>query len=99
MVLAACFCGLAAWRAGQGAFARAPLWAGLGGGLLAGLGVAPLAAGLMVFKNGLHAHGFPDFPAGEIAAVLGKTPLWGVSGLFVGVGMALWSRFRQFEGE
>jgi hypothetical protein len=53
-------------------------------GALAGLAVAPLAAFLMIFKSGLHAHGFPDFTLEQLWAVLLTSPYWGSAGLILG---------------
>jgi hypothetical protein len=58
-------------------------------GLLAGLAVAPLASFLMVFKTGLHGHGFPDFTPEQIVAVLHRTPIFASSGFFLGLGSGL----------
>jgi hypothetical protein len=54
-------------------------------GALAGLAVAPLAVFLMVFKSGLHAHGFADFTLEQLWAVLLTSPYWGASGLLLGL--------------
>jgi hypothetical protein len=53
-------------------------------GTAAGLAVAPLAVGLMLFKSGLHAHGFLDFGPGELLAMLAGAPLWMAAGALVG---------------
>jgi hypothetical protein len=58
-------------------------------GLLAGLAVAPLALGLMIFKTGLHSHGTPDFTIEQVASVLQRAPYFGISGLLLGLGSAL----------
>jgi hypothetical protein len=59
-------------------------------GTLAGLAVAPLALLLMVFKSGVHAHGFPDFTYDQMQTVLLRTPVWTSSGLLLGLGSGIW---------
>lgn len=82
-----------AWRKAGG---RSYSWrrmlatcAALGG--LVGLGTAASAALLMLIKNGLHGHLFPDFPFGMIAGVLALAPIWTIGGGLVGLGIgAVW---------
>ncbi len=61
-------------------------------GALAGLAVAPGAVFLMVFKSGLHGHGFPDFTAAQLATVLQLTPILGLAGGAGGAGIGFWRR-------
>ena len=61
----------------------------LSAGLLAGLAVGPLASFFMIFKTGLHGHGAPDFTPQQMAAVLLRTPIFGISGLLLGLGSGL----------
>ena len=58
-------------------------------GLLAGLAVSPLALFLMVFKTGLHGHGFPDFTFDQLLSVLRRTPVFGLSGLLLSLGIGI----------
>lgn len=91
--------GLAAGYCAWGAWA---LWARRGwrGGRLVALGAAtglaaaPLAAVLMVFKSGLHAHGFPDFGPRQLLEMLATTPAWAAAGGLAG-GLAAWRLNRQ----
>jgi hypothetical protein len=53
------------------------------------------AAGLMIFKIGLHGHGSPDFEFGEILWVLSRTPYLGFAGLLFGLGLCT----RTWAGE
>ncbi len=53
-------------------------------GALAGLAVSPLAIFLMVFKSGLHAHGFPDFAPMQMRSVLNTTPWFILAGSLFG---------------
>ena len=39
-------------------------------GALGGLAIPLLATGLMVFKSGIHRHGFPDYTPGQLFSVL-----------------------------
>lgn len=45
-------------------------------GTLSGLLISPFAVLLIVFKSGLHAHGFPEFTLEQIVDILRSTPLW-----------------------
>ena len=58
-------------------------------GALAGLAVSPLALLLMALKTGLHGHSTPDFTPLQMQAVLFRTPIWVIVGLFLGLGAAL----------
>lgn len=65
-------------------------------GALCGLATAAIAALLMLLKNGLHAHLFPDFPFGVIIAVLRLSPVWALAGGLAGLGLALaWLALRR----
>lgn len=66
----------------------------LGG--LCGLGAAAATAGLMLLKNGMHGHVFPDFPFGIIVEILQRAPLWALAGGLIGLGLALaWWALQQ----
>lgn len=56
-------------------------------GALAGLLAAPATALLMVLKAGMHGHVFPDYPPGQILALLGLTPVWTLTGALAAVGL------------
>ena len=47
---------------------------------LLGFAVPVFAVFLMVFKGGLHAHGFPDFLPAQILAVLRSAPWFALGG-------------------
>jgi hypothetical protein len=60
-------------------------------GTIVGLVSALSAAGLMFFKNALHAHIFWDFPPGMVAAMLTRAPSWALAGGLAGLGIGcLW---------
>lgn len=64
----------------------------LGGPLLGtavGIGAALCTALLMLIKNGLHGHVFPDFPFGVILGILERAPAWSLAGALFGLGLAL----------
>lgn len=70
-----------------------PAWqfvivASVAGGL-AGLGTGITTAGLMFFKNAVHAHVFSDFPPGLMLAILERAPVWGLAGTLVGISIGL----------
>ncbi len=54
-------------------------------GLRLGFVVPFIAVFLMVFKGGLHAHGFPDFVPAQISAVLRSAPWWALAGAIIGI--------------
>jgi hypothetical protein len=58
-------------------------------GLVAGFGASIATAGLMFFKDALHAHLFPDFPPLMMLAILQRAPIWTLAGGLAGVGFAL----------
>ncbi len=67
-----------------------PISGALLGGIV-GLGGALSSAGLMFFKNALHAHVFWDFPPGMVVAMLTRAPSWALAGGLAGLGMGcLW---------
>ncbi len=75
------------WRGGQ-RVALVPLAAGMGAA--AGAGGVLAAVALMFFKNALHAHEFADYPLGLLLTLLARAPLWGLIGLLLGIGLALY---------
>jgi hypothetical protein len=58
-------------------------------GAATGLGSGLAVALLMLIKNGLHAHLFPDYPFGLIVDILARAPLWALAGIFAGIGLLL----------
>jgi hypothetical protein len=69
-------------------------------GAAIGLGAAVASAGLMFFKNALHAHVFPDYPPGLIGALLGRGPAWTLAGALLGLGAGLaWLALRALSGD
>lgn len=65
------------------------LFGGIALGALIGAGAALATAALMLFKNGFHAHVFPDYPGGMIVEILLKTPAWTLAGGLCGLGVVL----------
>ncbi|UYN90192.1 MAG: hypothetical protein KIT08_02890 [Anaerolineales bacterium] len=68
-----------------------PFWSTLGDVLIAalaagaGLAAVPvLTLGLMIFKGGLHGHGFPDFALSQFAYVLLAVPVCAIVGAVLG---------------
>lgn len=66
-------------------------------GLLCGLTVSPVAIGLMAFKTGLHGHDVPDFTPEQIQTVIWLAPIFGVSGLFIGLGAGLLRKSLDYD--
>jgi hypothetical protein len=56
-------------------------------GALVGLLAAVVTALLMVLKAGMHGHAFPDYPPGQILALLGRAPTWMLAGALAGPGL------------
>lgn len=53
-------------------------------GAAAGLFSAPVALSLVIFKAGLHAHGFVDFSLNQLIQLLIRTPIWVLLGAVAG---------------
>jgi hypothetical protein len=66
-------------------------------GAIMGVGAAITTTGLMLIKNGLHAHLFLDYPPGLMLAILERAPGWGVAGGLIGLSLAfIWlARSKQ----
>lgn len=64
----------------------------LGLGLVLGFGPVLIPIFLMVFKSGLHNHGFPDFPLSDTTRILTFFPFSLVFGLIFSISF---SRFRK----
>jgi hypothetical protein len=58
----------------------------------AGLVVGPLTFLLMAIKTGLHGHAAPDFTSAQVIEVFLRTPIWGLGGLLIGLGIGLWPK-------
>ncbi|MEP7291994.1 MAG: hypothetical protein ABI835_09430 [Chloroflexota bacterium] len=91
---------LALWfsgRFGSRTFAaRSALLAAALVGAVAGLASALSTAALMLIKDGLHAHLFPDYPFGLIVDILARAPLWSLAGIFAGIGLLLaWWGYKR----
>ena len=69
-------------RPGPRAWAEAAL-----AGALVGLTATLTTALLMVLKAGMHGHVFPDYPPGQILALLGRAPTWTLAGALAAVGL------------
>lgn len=54
-----------------------------------GAGTALIAALLMIWKTGMHAHPFPDYPAGLILDILRRAPVWSLAGALAALALAL----------
>jgi hypothetical protein len=65
-------------------------------GALSGLAVSAVSAALMLLKNGMHGHAFPDYPFGVIVETLQRAPLWALAGALACLGLALaWRALRS----
>ena len=54
-----------------------------------GAGTALIAALLMIWKTGMHAHPFPDYPTGLILDMLRRAPIWSLAGALAFLALAL----------
>ena len=68
---------------------RAALLGAAGAGALTGVSAALATTALMLLKDGLHAHLFPDYPFGMIIDILARAPLWALAGALAAVGLLL----------
>jgi hypothetical protein len=76
--------------------ARTALFSAALAGAAWGLASSLAAALLMLVKNGLHSHLFPDYPFGLIVDLLARAPLWALAGIFAGIGLLLaWWAVKQ----
>ncbi len=66
-------------------------------GLAGGASVGVVAVLLMLVKVSLHDHPVPDFTQADLGAVLGRTPVWAISGALVGGALGLLLRGDQEE--
>jgi len=89
---------LASWYAHRHPPRRRPLWGMVALGAVAGLAVCPLVAGLLLLKTGLHAHAGLELPAAVLRDVLTRTPIFGLSGLLIGLGVGLWQHKKPPPG-
>ena len=64
------------WRRARRVSALRALLIGAG----IGVGTAISAALLMVWKTGMHAHPFPDYPPALILSVIERAPVWALAG-------------------
>ncbi len=55
-----------------------------------GMAVPIFTALLMVFKSGLHGHGFPDYSMAQFQRIFQSIPILAGSGLLIGLAAALW---------
>jgi hypothetical protein len=71
------------------------LWGGVVGG-----GGAVIASILMLLKNGLHGHVFPDYPFGVIAEMLLRAPVWMGAGALAALAFLLFTNraLTDFRG-
>lgn len=54
-------------------------------GVLSGALVTPMAVILIVFKSGLHSHGFLEFPLSKLVSYLINTIWWSLLGILVSI--------------
>ena len=74
-------------RPGVRAWAEAAL-----SGALLGLAAALTTTFLMVLKAGMHGHVFPDYPPGQILALLSRAPTWALAGALAATGLLALTR-------
>lgn len=60
----------------------AALWVAFGAAV--GAGAALCTVLVMLFKDVRHAHPFPDFPPGLLAAMIARAPAWAAAGALFG---------------
>lgn len=58
-------------------------------GLVSGVLASVFSVGLMVLKNGIHAHGVPDFLLTHVLSALYLMPIWMIGGSLIGLGAGL----------
>ena len=94
--LAAGVCAWAAVKIASKWRQNAPLWRFAALGLLAGVVIPLFAALTMIFKTGIHAHGFSEYSSSQFRAVLSAIPLAAVIGLILSLA---YLRLRKRGGD
>jgi hypothetical protein len=69
---------------------RNPVVLIVSGGVIGG-GGAVAASAVMLLKNGLHGHVFPDYPFGVIAEMLLRAPIWTGAGALTALAFLLFT--------
>ncbi len=65
-------------------------------GVATGVVAALATTLLMLIKDGMHSHLFPDYPFGMIVDTLTRAPIWALAGLLGGIGLLLaWWAVRR----
>lgn len=65
-------------------------------GAVCGISASLITTTLMLIKNARHAHLFPDYPPGQMGAILARAPVWAAAGALIGLGLALaWLALRK----
>ena len=69
-------------------------------GAIIGIGSSLITALLMLLKNARHSHFFPDFPPGQIGAIIERAPVWALAGGLIGLGLGLlWNALKTGQGQ
>lgn len=71
----------------------------ISGGVVGG-GSAVATSGIMLLKNGLHGHVFPDYPFGVIAEMLLRAPIWMGAGALIALAFLMFTNraLTDFKG-
>jgi hypothetical protein len=65
-------------------------------GAMIGLGTSIATTALMLMKNALHSHLFPDYPPAQMLAILERAPVWTLAGGLIGLSLSfIWLALRR----
>ncbi len=90
--------GWAIWlgiKLANGTFLAAAPWRFVWIGILSGFTILVFVFALVLFKAGMHRHGFLDFSFWQLGRVVRQTPWWVLAGGLAGGMIEIWHKQRE----